>query len=67
MTFRTTLGVHLTMAASGNMIYIASDYKNKVNMKVAASNINIKIHHFFSKSGFFVSAGPLYSGKSQGT
>ena len=32
------------MAASANMFYIAIDYKNKTNMKVTASNINIKIH-----------------------
>ena len=41
MTFRTTLGEYLTMAASANMFYIAIDYNNKANMKVAASNINI--------------------------
>ena len=29
------------MAASANMFYIAIDYNNKANMKVAASNINI--------------------------
>ena len=46
MIFGTTLGKHLTMAAS---VYIAIDSKNKVNMKVAASNINIKIHQLFSK------------------
>ena len=34
------------MAASAN---IAIDYKNKANIKVAASNINIKIHQLFSK------------------
>ena len=37
------------MAASGNMFYIAIGYKHKANMKVAASNINIKIHQLFSK------------------
>ena len=31
------------MAASASMFYIAIDYKNKTNMKVAGSNINIKI------------------------
>ena len=44
-----TLGEHLTKAASASMFYIAIDYKNKANMKVAASNINIKIHQLFSK------------------
>ena len=39
-----TLGEHLTIAASASMFYIAIDYKNKPNIKVAASNINIKIH-----------------------
>ena len=36
------------MAASA-MFYIAIGYKNKANMKVAASNINIKIHQMFSE------------------
>ena len=49
MTFGTTLREHRTMAASGNMFYIAISYKHKANMKVAASNINIKIHQLFSK------------------
>ena len=49
MIFGTTLGEHLTMAASGNMFYIGIDYKNKTNMKVAAGNIIIKIHQLFSK------------------
>ena len=44
-----TLGKHLTMAASASMLYIAIDYKNKPNMKVAASNVNIKISQLFSK------------------
>ena len=44
-----TLREHLTMAASASIIYIAIDFKNKRNMKVAASNINIKIHQLFSK------------------
>ena len=35
--------------ASASMFYIEIDYKNKTNMKVAASNINIKIHQLFSK------------------
>ena len=48
MTFGTSLREH-TMAASANMFYIAIGYKNKANMKVAASNINIKIHQMFSE------------------
>ena len=49
MTFRATLGKHLMIAASVNMLYGAIDYKNKTYMKVAASNINIKIHQLFSE------------------
>ena len=37
------------MAASASMFYIAIDYENELNMKVAASNVNIKIHQLFSK------------------
>ena len=45
------LGENLTMAAStsSNMFFIAIDCKDKTNMKVAASNINIKISQLFSK------------------
>ena len=43
MTFRMTLAEHLTMTASTNMVHFAIDYENEVNMKVAASNVNIKI------------------------
>ena len=49
MTFGITLGEHLTMAASANMFYYATDYENELNMKVAGSNVNIKIHQLFSK------------------
>ena len=49
MTFGMTLGEQLPMAASTSMFYIAIDYKNELNMKVAASSINIKIHQLFSK------------------
>ena len=51
MTFGMTLAEHLTMAASASssMFYIASNFENEPNMKVAASNINIKIHQLFSK------------------
>ena len=47
MTFGMTLREHLTMATSASIFYIAIDYKNKRNMKIAASNINTKI--LFSK------------------
>ena len=40
----TTLGEYFTMTTHASMDYIAGDYKNKKNMKVAASNINTKIH-----------------------
>ena len=36
------------MAASTSMFYIAIYYKNEPNMKVAVSNVNIKIHQLFS-------------------
>ena len=49
MTFGMILVEHLTMAASTNMFYFAIDYKNEPNMKVAASNINIKTHQLFFK------------------
>ena len=49
MTFGMTLAEHHAMAASANMFYFAIDYENELNMKVAASNINIKIHQLFSK------------------
>ena len=41
MNFGTTLGEHIKRAASAN---IATNYKNKTNMKIAASNINMKTH-----------------------
>ena len=44
-----TLAQHLTMAASASMFFIAIGYKNEANIKVAASNVNIKIHQLFSK------------------
>ena len=48
MTFGMTLGQHFTMAASASTFYIAIDNKNETKMKVAASNINIKMHQQFS-------------------
>ena len=49
MTFGMTLAEHLTMAASANMTFSAIDYENKPNMKVAVSNVNIKINQLFFK------------------
>ena len=48
MTFGMTLAEYLTMAASASMFYIAINYENELNMKVAASNVNIKMHQLFS-------------------
>ena len=56
MTFGMTLAEHLTMDASANMFYFAINYENEPNMKVAASNVNIKIHQLFLNSRFLVSA-----------
>ena len=68
MTFGMTLAEHLRMAASASMFYIAIDYENERNTKVAASNVNIKIHLlFFLNSVFLVSAWALNIGKPQGT
>ena len=49
MTFGMTLAEHLTMAASANMIFFATDYENELNMKVAVSIVNIKINQLFFK------------------
>ena len=65
MSFWMTLAEHLAMAASASKFYIAIDYENKPNMKVAANNVNIKMHHCFLNSEFLVSAWPLHSGKRQ--
>ena len=66
MTFGMTLAEHLTMAASASMFYIAINYRNELNMKVAASNTNIKIYQLFSKQQILGAARPLHSGKLQG-
>ena len=50
-----TLAEHLAMAASARMFYIVIDYENESNIKRAASNVNIKIHHYFLNSKFLVS------------
>ena len=44
-----TLAEHLTMAASVNMFYFALE----LNMKVAASNVSIKVHQLFFKQRIF--------------
>ena len=44
-----TLVEHITKAASANMFYFAIDYKNESKIKVAASNVNIKIYQLFFK------------------
>ena len=44
-----TLVEGLRKAASANMFYFAIDNENEPNMKVAASNVNIKIHQLFFK------------------
>ena len=49
MTSGITLAEHVAIAASASMFYIAIDYENEPNMKVAASNVNIKIHQLFFK------------------
>ena len=49
MTFGTTLREHHPMAPFANMFYITIGYKNRANMKVAASNINIKMYQLFSE------------------
>ena len=49
MTFGMTLAEHLAMAASANMFYFALE----LNMKVAASNVNIKVHQLFFKKRIF--------------
>ena len=41
------------MAALASMFCMAIDYENKLNMKVAASNINIKIHQLFPEQRTF--------------
>ena len=53
MTFLMTLAEDLTMAASANMLYSAIHHENEPNMKVASSNVNIKIHQLFFKQRIF--------------
>ena len=50
MTSGMTLAEHLTMAASASICFTSQlTMKMKPNMKVATSNVNIKIHHLFFK------------------
>ena len=49
MTFGMTLAEHLMKTASANMFYFAIEYENEPIIKVAASNVNIKIHQLFFK------------------
>ena len=49
MTFGMTLAEHLTKVASANVFYFAIDSENEPNMKVTASNVNIKIQQLFFK------------------
>ena len=52
MTFGTTLGEHLAMAASANMFYIAIDDKDKTNMKVSEPVIQtLRYISYFLNSG----------------
>ena len=44
-----TLVEQRTMTTPASMLYIALEYKNETNMKVAAGNINNKTHHLISK------------------
>ena len=53
MAFGTTLREHHTMAASVSIFYIVIGCEIKSNMKVAASNINIKIHQPFYEQWMF--------------
>ena len=66
MTFGMTLAEHLTMAASAGIFYIAIDYENEPNMKVAASNVNIKIHQLFSKQRILVLCVTIAQWKTSG-
>ena len=55
------------MTISANMFYIAIDYENKTNMKVAANNINIKLHQLFFKQRILGVCMTIVQGKSQWT
>ena len=53
MTFGLTLVEQFRMATSANVFYFAIYYENELNMKVAASNVKIKIHQLFFKHRIF--------------
>ena len=67
MTFGMTLAEHLTKVASADMFYFAIDYENERNMKVAASNVNIKIHHLFFKQQILGVRVTMAQRKTSGT
>ena len=67
LDFEMTLGEHFTMAASAIIFNIVIEFKSKFNMRVTASNINIKCISCFLNSGLLVSAWSLHSRKFQGT
>ena len=54
MTFGMTLAEHLTKAVSANMFYFTNDYKNESKIKVAASNVNIKMYQLVFKKRILV-------------
>ena len=66
MTFRMTLAEHLTMAVSANLFYFAIDYEYELNMKVAAGNVNIKIHQLFFKQRIFGGCVTIAQRKTSG-
>ena len=47
--------------------YIATDNKNKANVKLAATNINMKMHQLFSKERILVVHATNEQQKSLGT
>ena len=66
MTFGMTLAEHLTKAASASMFSMTIDYENEPNMKVAVSNVNIKIHQLFSKQRIIGVRVTIAQGKTSG-
>ena len=61
-----TLAEHLTMAAFANMVFFTIDYENEPSMKVAASNVNIKIHQLFFKQRILDVQVTIAQGKTSG-
>ena len=49
MNFGITLAEHLMIAASASLFCTAINYENELNLKVAASNVNVKMHQLSSK------------------